>query len=168
MVPVSNFDFLVGKWSVINRRLPVRLANCTEWQEFRLDFELTALMGGLANVDRMFGEVEEQYFEGVTFRIFDPGKDEWTIHCADTRHPELVENVRGRFTDGVGIFYGMEAYRGSRYLMRFIWKSLSATEARWEQAFFDPANLQWETNWTMDFAKASSVDSRAGTPVEDR
>lgn len=162
MMDVSNFDFLAGEWSVTNRRLPERLVGCKEWQEFRLDFALTPLMGGLGNVDRMFGEVDGQYYEGVTIRIFDPEKDEWAIHCADTRHPQLVENVRGRFADGVGTFYGMEEYRGNRYLMRFLWMAPSPSEARWEQAFFDPENLLWETNWTMDFARTGQSPHLSG------
>jgi hypothetical protein len=37
---------------------------------------------------------------------------------------------------------------------RFIWKNLSPTQSRWEQAFSTDGGKTWETNWTTDFTKA--------------
>ena len=39
MIPITNFDFLVGKWSVLNKRLKERMKGATEWIEFTAEME---------------------------------------------------------------------------------------------------------------------------------
>lgn len=51
-------------------------------------------MASLANFDRIFGQVNAKYFEGVSVRRFDPATRDWTIYWIDIRYPQLNEEVR--------------------------------------------------------------------------
>ena len=60
MIDIQNFNFLIGKWSVLNRRLKERLKNCDEWIEFQAEMETKSILNGLGLMDEMkssyFGE----------------------------------------------------------------------------------------------------------------
>ncbi len=124
-----------------------------DWTTFETDYEGWSLLGGAASVDRVSGEMEGEPFEGVSVRTLAPDTGEWTIHWMDTWNTTLREQVRGRFEGGVGTFYGRETYRDVDYRMRFLWKDITKTSARWEQAYQHPETGDWETNWIMEFTK---------------
>lgn len=119
------------------------------------------MLGGLANMGRTFGEVDGEPFDGVSVRTLDPKTGEWTIYWMDIWNTTLREQVRGRFEGGVGTFYGIEEHKGVEYRMRFLWKEITATTARWEQAYQDPGTGEWETNWIMEFSRESAIPASA-------
>lgn len=41
--------------------------------------------------------------------------------------------------------------------MRFVWSGISATTARWEQAFSLDGWDTWVSNWAMEFTRASGT-----------
>ena len=47
----SDFDFLVGKWKMHNRRLNKRLEDCKDWTEFDSSDENFKILGGIADMD---------------------------------------------------------------------------------------------------------------------
>jgi hypothetical protein len=49
----------------------------------------------------------------------------------------------------VGRFYADDQHEGRPVRCRFIWSDISATTARWEQAFSVDGEQTWETNWIM-------------------
>jgi hypothetical protein len=57
------------------------------------------------------------------------------------------------FSDGVGMFYDTEQYEGRDITVRYKWSDITATTARWEQAFSLDNGQTWETNWTADFTR---------------
>jgi len=61
--------------------------------------------------------------------------------------------VKGRFKNGVGIFYAEDTLRGKPIKVRFTWSHITATTARWEQAFSADGGKTWETNWTQKLEK---------------
>ena len=44
MIEIQNFDFLIGKWSVLNKRLNERLTGCQEWTEFIAEMECKKIL----------------------------------------------------------------------------------------------------------------------------
>ncbi|MEU7843738.1 hypothetical protein AB0B39_22585 [Micromonospora sp. NPDC049114] len=62
----------------------------------------------------------------------------------------------GRFVDGVGRFYADDQHEGRPVRCRFIWSGITATTARWEQAFSVDGERTWETNWIMESTRAST------------
>src|SRR5256886_13374684 len=72
----NDFDFLVGKWKMHNRRLNKRLENCKDWTEFDSSDENSKTLSGATDMDiysstEMPGQ-EGKRFEGLTLRLFNP------------------------------------------------------------------------------------------------
>src|SRR5947208_11467248 len=72
----SDFDFLLGKWKMHNRRLNKRLEDCKDWTEFDSSDENFKILGGKGDMDtysttEMPGQ-EGKLFEGVKLRLFNP------------------------------------------------------------------------------------------------
>jgi hypothetical protein len=61
--------------------------------------------------------------------------------------------VKGRFENGVGSFYSDGEINGKPVRTRFLWSQITATTARWEQAFSYDAGKTWDTNWVMQFKR---------------
>ena len=149
----GDFDFLVGKWIIQHHRLKESMANSDEWMTFETRYEGWRHLDGAASIDVLSGTIDGKDFEGVSVRSYDDESDEWVIYWMDNWNTRLREQVRGRFEDGVGTFYGRETYRGTTYRMRFLWKDITDRSARWEQAYQDPQSGDWETNWVMEFSR---------------
>ena len=154
-IKIKNFDFLIGKWNVLNKRLKERLINSNEWIEFPAEMETKPFLNGLGLMDEMKSSHFGDDFIGFSIRMVNPKTNIWTIYWADTSNPEnyLKEQVVGGFENGIGEFYGKEYYQGKEYKLRFTWKKESANTAQWEQAYFDELKNEWETNWTMEFTR---------------
>jgi hypothetical protein len=153
---VNDFDFIFGEWTITHKRLAKRMAGSDEWLTFETNYEAWPILGGAANEDKAFGEVGGEFFEGRSLRTYDAAKNEWTIYWMDTSNPQLIEQVRGRFANGVGLFYGEEVYEGKSYRMRFEWKKISDDELHWDQAFQDAHTKEWEVNWIMEFHRKAN------------
>ncbi len=156
MIDIQNFDFLIGKWNVLNKRLKERLNNSNEWIEFPAQMETKRILNGLGTMDELKTSHFGDDFVGLSVRMINPKTGEWTIYWADTVNPEhkLREQVVGKFNDGIGEFYGREKFKGKEVKLRFIWKKETLNTAQWEQAYFDEKSNEWETNWIMIFTKA--------------
>jgi hypothetical protein len=149
-----DFDFLFGSWTVHNRYLKGRLRHSSEWVEFDAQSHVEPLLDGFGHLDRMTAVRDGSPFEGITLRLFDPTTGEWSIHWADTgRARTLLPPVVGRFSGGVGEFFGDETVDGKKVLCRFLWTRPTTSSAQWEQAFSEDGGKTWETNWIMTFTR---------------
>ncbi len=148
---MHDFDFFVGTWDTINRRLLKALAGCTEWDEFPATSQATTMLGGLANIDEI--AFPTKGYNGMTVRLFDPETKEWCLYWMSSRTPVMTVPQVGHFVDGVGDFLGDDIYEGQAIRVRYLWSGISATTARWEQAFSVDGEKTWETNWTMDMTR---------------
>ncbi|UYY58238.1 DUF1579 domain-containing protein [Sphingomonas sp. S2-65] len=149
--PLSAFAFQTGTWRVRHRRLSRRLLGDTHWIEFDGSCRAYPLLGGAGNVDDFVIDDPAGSYRAATFRRREPDGD-WSIFWADSRREGLDPPMRGRFEDGVGMFLGV-AIEGRREVqVRFLWSEISATQARWEQAF-SLDGTTWEVNWIMQFER---------------
>jgi hypothetical protein len=151
-----DFDFLMGHWTVRNRRLRARLRGCTEWDEFSATNAARPLLRGLANEDEFVTDFAGGLV-GMAFRFFDPATGLWSIYWADSKRGTLEPPVRGRFADGVGVFEGDDTLDGRAIRVRFRWSGAGSAMPRWEQAFSADGGASWEVNWIMEFTRASSL-----------
>jgi hypothetical protein len=149
-----DFDFLMGRWDVHNRRLHERLAGCEEWDEFAASSRARPLLDGMGNEDE-FRTDHEGGMIGMSFRFFDPGTKLWSIYWADSRRCGVLDPpVFGSFAHGIGIFEGADTFAGEPIAVRFTWSRVTTGAPRWEQAFSADDGETWETNWVMDFRRA--------------
>lgn len=151
-----DFDFLFGEWRIANRKLEDPLAEPTEWLEFEATAESRPILGGLGNVDTYVAPSfpGRGRFHGFALRLFDPGAKLWRIWWASTVGAgQLDTPVAGRFRDGVGRFECADTIGGRLLTVRFDWKDVSASSARWEQAFSFDGGRSFETNWIMELTR---------------
>lgn len=132
----TDFDFLIGTWTVRNRRLRSRLNGCTEWDEFPSTCRSWKILDGLGNQDEFTIDAPAGRVVATTVRLYDPATDEWTLNWAATATPGRFDPpVIGRFDDARGEFYSHEVYAGRHILSRFVWSVESERACRWEQAY---------------------------------
>ena len=152
-----DWDFLAGHWSVRHRRLKARLVGNTDWEEFAGTCVMWPTLDGAGNVDDNVLELPGGTYRAMGLRAFDAKTRQWSIWWLDARYPTRLDPpVRGGFRDGVGTFLGDDTLNGRPIKVRFRWSEITATSARWEQAFSPDGGATWETNWTMQFTRTKS------------
>ncbi len=150
----SDFDFLIGEWSVRHHRLKERLVGSSEWEDFGGTTVAHEVLGGLGNVDDNVIELPAGTYRALTLRTFDPQQRRWSIWWLDARFPQQLDTpVRGSFANGVGTFYADDQFGGKPIVVRFIWSEITRATCRWQQAFSADAGATWETNWVMEFER---------------
>ena len=148
-----DFDFLHGAWHSRQRRLRERLTGCEEWDEFDADLHCTPVLDGAGNFDELTSPV--MGYKGLALRLYDDTDKTWSIYWVTGGAGGVEPPVVGRFSGGVGDFFCPDSHQGTPVLVRYRWSDITATSARWEQAFSTDDGSTWETNWTADFTRAS-------------
>jgi len=146
----GDFDFLVGRWSVRNRRLKKRHVGSTDWDEFEAVNHAWTHMNGSVSVDEI--AFPDRGFSGCTVRTLDLATGRWAIYWINSTVGRLCPPVHGGFCGDRGEFFGDDEDNGRPVKVRFIWERLGAGHARWTQAFA-LAGGAWETNWVMDMER---------------
>jgi hypothetical protein len=154
----NNFDFFVGEWTSVQRRLREALAGCDEWYDFPGHTRCWSVFDGAGNVDEV--TFPTQGFSGLTVRLQDKATDNWSIYWVSSRTGLALPPVVGRFDDtGRGTFYSDEDYNGRPIKVRFIWSDITDSSCRWEQAFSVDDGANWETNWVAEFQRTRAGQS---------
>lgn len=152
----TDFDFVVGDWTVRHRRLKECLVDCREWVEFDGEMSTHKVLGGYGNIEDNRLYYPEGEFRAVALRSYARDTGKWSIWWLDGRFPDRIDvPVSGVFHDGVGTFFADDTFNGRAVTVRFTWARANADSLRWEQAFSADDRLTWETNWTMDFSRRS-------------
>ncbi|MFI6148256.1 hypothetical protein [Streptomyces sp. NPDC051109] len=150
---MNDFDFLLGTWDVTNRRRLDFLDPDGEWEEFPAVSRASRHFDGAASFDEI--EFPTEGYAGLTLRLYDPEREQWSLYWASRRTGTLFPPVTGRFTDGVGVFEGEDTYAGKAVGVRFVWSGTASGSPRWEQFFSLDGGASWIHNWTMDFRPRS-------------
>jgi hypothetical protein len=157
-----DFDYFVGGWTIVQRRLKARGVGSNDWEEFPGNLCMRLYLDGMATVDELYFPTKNS--AGLTLRTFDPQKRQWSIYWASSVTGKLDPiPVVGGFQGDLGEFYAEDHDKGRAIKVRYMWKKIDHDHARWEQAYsYD--NRTWETNWTADFTRADTskvcVDGR--------
>ena len=151
-----DFDFIHGSWTVRHRRLRERLVGSTEWETFGGSMVAEPILGGLGNFDQNVIDLPAGRYQACTLRLFDQDTSLWSIHWVDGRRPQLDPPVVGGFADGIGLFVGSDVLDGRPITVRFEWSDITASSARWEQAFSANGGDSWELNWEMEFRRSEA------------
>ncbi len=149
----NDFDFMVGKWKIHNRKLKKRLNNCDEWLEFEARQEFKKILNGFGNIDSFKTEFDGKPFEGMTLRLFNPLTKLWSIYWADSNAVVLDVPQIGSFNDNIGEFFARDTFEGKPIIVKFNWDKTNRNEPIWSQAFSADEGKTWEWNWYMYFTK---------------
>lgn len=151
----TDWDWLVGRWTVRHRKLKERLSGSTEWLTFEGSCVNWPLLDGRGNVDDNVFHAPDGTYRGVGLRALDPETGLWSIWWLDSRAPDQLDvPVRGGFRDGVGIFQCEDQWNGTSVIVRFRWSKIEKNSAIWDQAFSTDGGDTWESNWVMEFTRA--------------
>lgn len=145
-----DFDFLNGRWTVVNRRLKQRWSSSQEWEVFPATAEARSVLAGGAQLDEIMFPTKG--FTGLTLRLFDVARRQWWLYWANSRDGLLQPPVIGRFHGETGVFEGDDTDEGRSVRVRYTWTRAEAAP-RWEQAFSEDGGRTWETNWIMEFTR---------------
>ena len=151
----QDFDFEMGLWNVRHRRLKERLSGCEDWDEFGGTADTWPVLGGNGNIEDNLMELPGSSYRAIAIRAFDAASRTWAIWWLPSTSPHQMDvPVIGGFENGVGTFHAQDTLRGKPILVRFLWLRTGTPSPRWEQAMSGDGGESWETNWTMDFARA--------------
>lgn len=151
---MDDFDFYTGTWDITNRRRTDFLEEtclfeeASEWEEFPAVSSASRHFEGRANFDEI--EFPTKGFGGLTLRLYDPEREEWSLYWVNSRTGKLTAPVVGRFIAGRGEFYGDDTHTGKEIRVRYVWSDITAESAHWEQAFSVDGGKTWITNWIME------------------
>lgn len=149
---MNDFDFLIGSWNVTNRRLSTLFAGDDQWETFAGASTCRPVLGGGGNTEEIaFPSLGSH---GLTLRLWDVERTEWSIYWASGRTGLLYPPVVGTFAGGRGDFYGDDTHDGKPIKAHFIWSDITSSSARWEQEFSIDGGLTWESNWVMTYTRA--------------
>jgi len=144
----NDFDFLVGKWKLKDKKLKSRLNNSKEWIEFESTVEMSKLLNGIGNMDIYRTTADGNPFEGIALRLFNPQTKLWSIYWADGNRGVLDPPVVGSFEGNIGRFYGKDKFNGKDIIVVFQWNKTDPNNPVWSQAFSPDNGKTWEWNAT--------------------
>ena len=150
-----DFDFLVGRWKIHNKKLKTRLNHCQEWTEFEATGECRKILNGFGNIDSFQTEFGGKPFEGAALRLFNPETKLWSIYWADSEAVVLDVPQIGSFTEKKGRFYATDVWEEKDIIVLFHWDATAESTPVWSQAFSLDNGKTWEWNWYMTFHRQS-------------
>ena len=149
---LHDFDFLFGDWKVHHHVFKVAL---NAWVDFEGTSSTRPIMGGAGNIEDNVLAAPSGTYRAAGLRSYDQATGQWAIWWLDGRAPHgpIDPPVKGGFEHGEGNFYSDDTLNGQPIRTRYFWSRITATTARWEQAFSSDGGKTWSTNWTMDFTR---------------
>lgn len=144
----NDFDFLVGKWVLKDKKLKSRLTNSNEWIEFESTVEMHKLLNGIGNMDVYRTLVDGKPFEGIALRLFNPKTKLWSIYWADSNVGVMDVPVVGSFEGNLGKFFCKDKFKGKDIIVVFLWDKTDPNNPVWSQAFSPDNGKTWEVNAT--------------------
>ena len=150
---INDFDFLVGKWNIRNKKLKTRLAHSDDWTEFNATHEMNKILAGAGNLETIRAHVDGAYYEGMGIRLFDRTTALWRIYWTDNNSGRMEPPVIGSFSNTLGIFFCGDVFNGQEILVQFQWDISNPDQPVWKQGFSTDQGLTWEWNWYMYFTR---------------
>ena len=147
----GDLDFLVGHWTVTNRRLKHRFTGSMEWDEFPSTVKTETILDGMGNLEQM--TFSTRGTSGISLSLYDRERKHWSQYWAGSQDGVLLPAVVGRFSGDTAHLYGDDFDNGKPVKIHHTWTKISPSSVRWEQAFSADNGQTWETNWIMDWTR---------------
>jgi hypothetical protein len=150
----NDFDFLQGKWKVLNRKLNSRLTNSDEWTEFEAELHMKKTLNGFGNLENFYSNNNGAPYEGMAIRLFNKASKLWKIYWIDSNGTTMDEKpVTGSFENGLGKFYANDIFNEKEILVLYQWDATNSEHPKWSQAFSTDNGKTWEWNWKMELSR---------------
>ena len=153
----TDFDFLLGEWTIENRKLGTPLdPSAGDWAEFPATATNRAILGGLGNIDdyRAPELPGRPGFIGAALRLYDPDSGLWRVWWASTAGNGMLDTpVSGRFDGDHAVFESRETLDGIELGVRYEWHRHSLSVADWQQSFSFDSGASWRPNWQMHWTR---------------
>jgi hypothetical protein len=151
---IHDFDFFVGTWHGVNRRLKKRWVGSTDWDVFPGTLTCGSHLGGVVSLDYDVN-FPTKGWSGTTVRTFNIKQKQWYIYWINSITGDLFPPVVGGFTGNVGEFFGDDTDEGRPVKARFRWTRKGPDNALWEQAFSLDGKA-WEWNWSCEHTRVKA------------
>lgn len=161
-----DFDFELGAWKFVVRRLPNALSGGHRWVELDGTTKTCRLWNGRAQIEQMEVSGAGRSIEGMTLRLYNPQTRQWSLYWATSKSGTLggPPNI-GEFKNGVGEFYADDTYEGRYVLIRYVWSRITPSSAHFEQSLSEDGGRTWTVNWMTDqWRVAPGTDCAGGAP----
>jgi hypothetical protein len=156
MSGARDFDFLLGGWTVRNRKLTHPLEpDSSDWAEFISHVTNCSVLGGLGNLDAYVIEETpaQPGLQALALRLFDPSSGQWRIWWASTlTDGQLDTPVVGGFHGDHGVFECEDILGGQAVTVRYEWLVRSG-RPQWKQSFSFDRGQTFAPNWIMDWRR---------------
>lgn len=143
----TDFDYLIGKWTLKHEKLRTRLNNCKDWDEFETTVTDERILEGMGNMDVVNAVFNGKPWEGRTIRIFNPKTRLWSLYWVASDVAVMDPPVVGSFENGIGHFFTKDTFQGKPIIMMFRWDKRNPERPVWSQAFSPDNGKTWEWNW---------------------
>lgn len=143
----GGFDFEIGRWNSVVKRLKRPLSGSHEWVELSGTTVVRKLLDGRANIAELDIAGPSGRIQGVSLRLYDAQSRQWSIHYANIAAGALTAPMLGDFRHGRGEFHGDDSLDGRPIKVRFVIECDRRESCRFEQAFSADAGKTWELNW---------------------
>ena len=146
----DDFNFLMGNWTIRNRKLKTRLNNCNDWIEFEAEWKIKAMLNGLGNIENYYAIIDDKPFEGVALRFFDQKTKLWSIYWCDINSTGILgAPISGSFYGDLGVFYQKDRFNNKEILIKYEWDISDLNNPIWRQGVSEDNGETWEWNWYM-------------------
>jgi hypothetical protein len=124
------------------------LSGSDVWADYGGTTIVHPVLGGRANLVELDVSGPAGRIEGLSLRLFDPKRKQWTLNFSNAASGMLTPPMTGGFGGSPrGVFYSVETFDDRPVLVRFVIESTNADTCRFEQAFSADGGATWETNW---------------------
>ncbi len=150
----DDFNFLIGNWTVQNRKLITRLKNSNDWNEFEAKWKINPILDRLGNIENYYATLGDKPFEGVALRFFDQKTKLWSIYWSDINSTGILQApITGSFYGDLGIFYMKDRFNNKEILVKYEWDKSDLNHPTWRQGVSLDDGKTWEWNWYMTGTK---------------
>lgn len=142
-----DFDFEIGTWHTLLKRLQHPLTGSSTWIEYNGTSVVRKVWGGKANLVELDVTGPAGRILGLSLRLYNPESRQWSLNFANASAGTMSVPTVGEFRNGRGEFYDQESFNGRMILIRNVFTDITPTSYRFEQSFSDDGGKTWELNW---------------------
>ena len=148
-----DFDFFYGSWKVNGKKLKSRLHHSNEWIPFTAKLNCSKLIGGYANIEPFYTQLNGKDFEAFTLRLFDSASKLWSIYFAYPANTTMQNPQVGSFQKNIGWFYARDVWEGKDIIIVYRWDRSDPDKPTMCQAFSPDNGKTWEWNYLQSFER---------------